>query len=206
MTNIDPSFFMIAPEQQALLYNTTSPQNQSQIESSYSAYLQAGGTPGQTGQVVAQNTVDYTAYQAYVNVTPSPIQTEINDKSPVTEDDPDDPDEDLLQALAKTTEQLELEINGGVNNKDLNLTQGFGSLFNFDTGNLFGDLFAGDLFGNLFGGDLFGDLFGNLFGEDLFGGLFNGLFQTQTPSSIGTNYQNTNAVTNYARDVLYGRE
>lgn len=172
MPNIDPSFFMIGAEAQGDLFTRTSASNRQLIENSYLAYANQGGQIGVPQQI---NIPQYR--QDIQNLTPTPEQSEHLDESPWSEDDPDDPDEDILDAITKMFEEQKTSQPNAMSFGFDNL---FGDLF---AGDLFGDLFSGDIFGDLFGGDLFGNLFsGDIFG-DLFGGdLFGSFFQQSVPT------------------------
>jgi len=115
-------------------------------------------------------------------IYPTPQQTEDNDKSPMTEDDPDDQDEDLLEAFSASLDQLEALLNGGANNKTIDEKASSGwNLFEniFGQGFSLDNLFSGDFFkGDLFSGDLFGDDFFKNLNLDLgFEGILPGLAQ-----------------------------
>lgn len=72
--NIDPSFFQISPENQALMYHTTSPENQVAIAQGYERFITGGGTPG-----VLAPTPGAPAAAAAMVGSPSAITTAMSD-------------------------------------------------------------------------------------------------------------------------------
>lgn len=147
-------------------------------------------------------------YQPPAIIAPIPQTTYILDASPITEDDPDDPDEDFLPDLGTG-----ITIN--IFSKDAEQQSPFGDLFNFDFGNIFGEGFT---FENLFSG-LFGDgnlpdlnlsfenIFGDLGLDFQFEGLFSGLGQGIATGLFGTDVgNNVGQILGLPQDIFNWRQ
>lgn len=150
----------------------------------------------QTGYVAPTQQYPYGFYTPPTtnqNTTPTDMDTFIDDASPFTEDDPDDPDNELVDSLMQTIQQLQNQLN----NSSSDSPNGNGDAQNGLFGNLFGEGF--NLFGengldfsNLFGeGFDFENLFGDMNFDLGFDGLIPGLGEGLATGLFGPEFGGT---------------